>query len=505
MKAITCPNCGSGSVQQLTEEKYFCNGCEQIFMLHNLSKEFQQTDEHISSMHSDLKREIGQMAENSANSEYNSLVESAEYYMRAGDYQKAYEFFTEIAGKYPQYSAGWYGRYRALTKGFTEFKRDDIVYGYVEENGERQGFAGWEDVRNVLLCADADRENITAEVTQYVRKCAEQTKQAAENCLRENGEKYAAVKRRQEEICPKQRKKVLGGSLLGALPGLFVVLLLVVLVTCILEAYEEEDLVSMIIGVVLIILALRFGGPRLIKSFYYLFGLLEVNSEGEKGALKQAASEILGEEYDTVKEDDSGSNGISRDYDYRVNRYNTLCSLLIDSCVHLDICNLLLSRTENPDSFIRTYTTDPFGGFLLWQNEPEFAVSVADFAANLMAGQLERFRYLLDGILVVPPAGKNVSRAAAPAGGVSRPSMTVPTGGAPQSGRAAAGGIGALMGSVEQGMESGLRGFKESMNGKGMRSSQGAQDAQAQRLCPNCGASLDADDVFCGNCGARIG
>ena len=128
-----------------------------------------------------------------------------------------------------------------------------------------------------------------------------------------------------------------------------------------------------------------------------------------------------------------------------------------------------------------------------------------DFAANLMSGQIERFSHLLDGILVVPPAGKKASSAAAPAGGVSQSGANVPAVGAPQSGMAAAAGLGALVGSVAQGMESGLRGFKEGMSGKGMRGSQGAQGTQAQRFCPNCGAPLDADAVFCGNCGSRIG
>ncbi len=417
MKTITCPNCGSGSVQQLTEEKYFCNGCEQIFMLHNLSKEFQQTDEHISAMHSDLKREIGQMAKSSANSEYNSLVESAEYYMRAGYYQKAYESFTEITEKYPQYSAGWYGCYRALTKEFTEFERDDIVYGYVEENGEWQGFAGWIDVRNALQCDDADREKITTEVTQYVRKCAEQRKQAMEYILRSNVEEYAAVKRRQAELCS--------------------------------------------------------------KSWKTLFGI-QANSTEKKVALKQAVSEILGEEYRHPGEVDS-------EYEHYIlfrdmNRWYMLCIFFIDPCVLMDVCNQLLSQTENPDSFIRMYTTDPFSAFLLWQNEPEYPLmehyrlfidqegclcwhiellqneslqiqeewgaGAENFAENLMAGQIERFRYLLDGIPVVSPAG-----------------------------------IGTSMEAAAQGMDSG----------------------PAQRFCPNCGASLDADAVFCGNCGTRIG
>ena len=55
MKAIKCPNCGSEQVKELTEEKYACMACDNVFLIHNHSKEFRKTDEHISSMHQDLK------------------------------------------------------------------------------------------------------------------------------------------------------------------------------------------------------------------------------------------------------------------------------------------------------------------------------------------------------------------------------------------------------------------------------------------------------------------
>lgn len=48
MKAIKCPNCGSEQVKELTEEKYACMACDNVFLIHNHSKEFRKTDEHIS-------------------------------------------------------------------------------------------------------------------------------------------------------------------------------------------------------------------------------------------------------------------------------------------------------------------------------------------------------------------------------------------------------------------------------------------------------------------------
>ena len=47
MEEIKCPSCGSGAVRKITEEKYECMACDNLFLVHNLSKEFQKTDEHI--------------------------------------------------------------------------------------------------------------------------------------------------------------------------------------------------------------------------------------------------------------------------------------------------------------------------------------------------------------------------------------------------------------------------------------------------------------------------
>ena len=33
MKAIKCPNCGSEQVKELTEEKYACMACDNVFLI----------------------------------------------------------------------------------------------------------------------------------------------------------------------------------------------------------------------------------------------------------------------------------------------------------------------------------------------------------------------------------------------------------------------------------------------------------------------------------------
>lgn len=74
MKAIKCPNCGSEQVKELTEEKYACMACDNVFLIHNHSKEFRKTDEHISSMHQDLKDDISKLM-NSSNIDPDAIIE----------------------------------------------------------------------------------------------------------------------------------------------------------------------------------------------------------------------------------------------------------------------------------------------------------------------------------------------------------------------------------------------------------------------------------------------
>ena len=64
MEAIKCPNCGSEKVKELTEEKYACLACDNIFLVHNLSKEFRQTDANITDMHEDINEKLDNLSKN---------------------------------------------------------------------------------------------------------------------------------------------------------------------------------------------------------------------------------------------------------------------------------------------------------------------------------------------------------------------------------------------------------------------------------------------------------
>ena len=58
MQIIKCPNCGCGVVNQISNDKYECLGCDNSFSIQNLSKEFKRTEEHITEIHKDLKEAI---------------------------------------------------------------------------------------------------------------------------------------------------------------------------------------------------------------------------------------------------------------------------------------------------------------------------------------------------------------------------------------------------------------------------------------------------------------
>ena len=69
MEAIKCPNCGSEKCKELTKEQWQCLACDNIFLIYDSSKEFRQTDEHISEVHEDLKNQIKELAQKSGNTE----------------------------------------------------------------------------------------------------------------------------------------------------------------------------------------------------------------------------------------------------------------------------------------------------------------------------------------------------------------------------------------------------------------------------------------------------
>ena len=98
MEAIKCPNCGSEKIKEVTEEKYICLACDNVFLVHNLSKEFQKTEEHIDLVHKDLKDAIDYIKNNSGNSnaEIESVFENAFNLISIGRNDEALEIFNVL-------------------------------------------------------------------------------------------------------------------------------------------------------------------------------------------------------------------------------------------------------------------------------------------------------------------------------------------------------------------------------------------------------------------------
>lgn len=123
MEAIKCPNCGSEKVQELTEEKYVCLACDNVFLVHNLSKEFRMTDGHIADVHEDLSKKIEDLSKNLVNTTIHSngadvdaLFENAFHLLEIEQYDLALEKFTVLCADYSNVFDSWFGKYLAITE-----------------------------------------------------------------------------------------------------------------------------------------------------------------------------------------------------------------------------------------------------------------------------------------------------------------------------------------------------------------------------------------------------
>lgn len=124
MVAIKCPNCGSEKCRQLTDEKYLCHACDNEFLIHNLSKEFRQTDEHIKQMHTDLKDIILNSA---STSDLDKVYRSAMSLRQRGDVERASEMFLDICDEYAWSYKGWYGRFLCEKEHISKKELVDLI------------------------------------------------------------------------------------------------------------------------------------------------------------------------------------------------------------------------------------------------------------------------------------------------------------------------------------------------------------------------------------------
>ena len=75
--------------------------CDNVFLIHNHSKEFRKTDEHISSMHQDLKDDISKLM-NSNNIDPDAIIEKAEQHLKKKDWDIASDLYDKATQENPQ-------------------------------------------------------------------------------------------------------------------------------------------------------------------------------------------------------------------------------------------------------------------------------------------------------------------------------------------------------------------------------------------------------------------
>lgn len=195
MEAIKCPNCGNEKVKELTEEKYACLACDNIFLVHNLSKEFRQTDAHITDMHEDINEKLDNLSKNVNSVTINSnaqasrakeiLIEAQDNFDR-GKYCEAYAGFKKYTGFEPDSCVGYEGMYKVILKLKCNTSK------------EKDKYAGYDLVKKIISCKDCDKEAVlTPMMQQYVAEKTETESRNLENevnnACSENGIKNNGV------------------------------------------------------------------------------------------------------------------------------------------------------------------------------------------------------------------------------------------------------------------------------------------------------------------------
>lgn len=184
MEAIKCPVCGSGDVQELTQEKYVCLACDNVFLVHNLSKEFRQTDAHIADVHADISRKIDNLnagmknvhteasgAALKASEAFNAAEES----LKKGDFLEAYQKFKMYTTYMPDSYVGYEGMFRALTDNYKDdagqYKR--IPSDMTEANVKNLLADGTDVLSRALQCEDCKKEALLGGYKEYYERSLE--------------------------------------------------------------------------------------------------------------------------------------------------------------------------------------------------------------------------------------------------------------------------------------------------------------------------------------------
>lgn len=448
MEAVKCPNCGNGNVKELTEEKYYCLACDNVFLVHNLSKEFQKTDEHItqtnahiSDIHQDLKEDIRNLAKGNQFDE-DAMLKKAEEHLKMEDWDAAGEIYETITNECPQHSAGWYGLYRALTGDFAAVGRYALFVcdgNYQNENDKEAGqnafFYGNGYIKRALACEDADRKTIIDKVTAFIKECAEYGKQDIEESIRLLIDEFEEMRYKLDSTRAAAKKEQTKDKVKTLIPAM-IVLMFVGL--CVMYFLAAGDWLGKIIGIVGVVVVLKFGMKHIIRS------LNNMRAVGWNDTLLETVN-LLVEDMDEQT------------------------TALKAYCIDLDNYNVVLKALTNKTQFISNYADCTLEGLKDYSQAPE---DNERFIFELLDGKIEKYRYLVPNRQMNPEneprqgAVQMLSRA----GGQRMAEMLNHTVG---------------------------QSISEIMGNTGGANQQG-------RICPACGNPAEASDRFCMKCGRAL-
>lgn len=450
MEAVKCPNCGNGNVKELTEDKYYCLACDNVFLVHNLSKEFQKTDEHITqtndhiaNVHQDLKEDIQKLVKGSQFDEA-AMLKKAEGHLKMEDWDTAGEIYENITNESPQHSAGWYGLYRTLTGDFAAVGRYALFVcdgNYVDDGDKEAGqnafFYGNGYIKRALSCEDADRETITERVSSFIKECAEYGKQDIEESIRQIIDEFEQM-RHDLDITRAAAKNEKTKDKVKTLIPAIVVLALAAL--CVMYFRAAGDWLGKLIGIIGILAVFKFGIKHIVNS---IRNLKVVEAEWNDTLLEAA-------------------NPLVDDMDEQVNALKAYC-------IDLDNYNTVLNALSDKKQFISDYVECSIEGLKDYSQASE---NDERFVFDLLAGKIERYRYLVPDAQMnaANEPKQNVVQMLSRAGGQRMAEMIKRT--------------------VGQGMTE-------------MMGHTGGADQQGQ-FCPACGSRVESGDRFCMKCGSAL-
>lgn len=450
MEAVRCPNCGNGNVKELTEEKYYCLACDNVFLIHNLSKEFQKTDEHITrtdehitNIHQDLKEDIQKIARGSQFDEA-AMLKKAEEHLKMEDWEIASETYETIANECPQHSAGWYGLYRALTGDFKAVNRYALFVcdGNYQDDGDKETgqdafFYGNGYIKRALTCEDADQKTIIDQVTAFIKECAEYGKQDIEESIRQLVDEFEQMRHELDTTRAAAKNEKKKDKVKTLIPAITVLALAAL---CVMYFMAAGDWLGKLIGIAGIFAVFKFGRKHIVNS---IRNLKVVEAEWNDTLLEAA-------------------NPLVDDMDEQVNALKAYC-------IDLDNYNTVLDALSDKRQFISDYVECSIEGLKDYSQAPE---NDEQFMFDLLDGKIERYRYL------VPAPQMNAA---------NEPKQSA----VQMLSRAGIGNISeTLKNAVGQGMPEML--------------SRAAGENQQAGFCPACGSRTEAGDRFCMKCGSAL-